>query len=227
VVEFKDYLISNLPEENYSLEEKRDIIETYSDNFIQIDSTLMTLEKFRDDRKGFKLEFASALALNFPDNDIDLSYVPKSGLWITPSYQPFGKKWAWIEFLGVLRYFWYNANFYQNYIPGKEYFRNTTDYGLKLVLKKKKISFEMEAIGRSSSTILSKTKDTNGNTITTTRSKNDSQYIATLNYRIKEDVSISYKFGKQFQPIINYKGTLISMVSLNLGFGAPKLSTLE
>lgn len=197
------------------------------DEYTKIDSALIDIENYRADRKGFKLEIAAATALNFPTSDVNLSYGSKYSFWLTPSFQPAGKNFNWLEFIGVLRYTAYNGDFYKRYDAKEEFFSNNADYGLKLVLKWKRISLDFEAIGRRSQSILSQTTDLNGNTITISKSRDDSQYIASISYKIDENISLSYNFGKQFEPVINYKGNLISVINLNFGFGAPTKKNIE
>lgn len=221
IIQLKDYL--NTKEFVLLKSNLNDCI----DEFTKIDSTLIDIENYRADRKGFKLEIAAATALNFPSSDVNVSYGSKYSIWLTPSFQPSGKNFNWLEFIGVLRYTGYNADFYKRYNAKDEYFSNNADYGLKLVLKWKRISLDFEAIGRRSVSILSQNTDLNGNTITVSKSRDDSQYIASVSYKIDENISISYNFGKQFEPVINYKGNLISVINLNFGFGAPTRNSVE
>jgi hypothetical protein len=191
IAEFKDELDKHLPELDYSIEANRDTIQSLLKNFIKVDSSVVALETLRRDRKGFKLELASALALSFPTNSTDFSMVPRVGVWLTPSFQPFKKSMDWLEVLGVLRYYWYNPDFTSRYSPGSPYFQNTFDRGLKVALKWQKFRFEFEGTARSSSVILKKYVDSNGNTITTTKSNDDTQYIGTLIYQVKDNIKAS------------------------------------
>jgi hypothetical protein len=213
----KEILLDKLPEG------KADYLDDVSDaidSFTKIDSEAKQLEELIKDRQGFRLEFAAALALNFPTNKTDLSYVPKFSIWLTPSFQPF-KNNHW-EFLGVLKYTRLNSDFYKNYSIEKNYFDNSFDYGTRIVYKVDKFSFELELLGRQSKTILEKTKDANG--VTTVKSKTDSdfQYLINFNYRISDTIILSYNFGSQFKPVINSGNNLISLATINFGIGGPK-----
>jgi hypothetical protein len=202
-----------------------DSVESVFDEFSKIDKKVKDINLYITDRKGFKLEIASALALDFPTNETDYSVVPKIGLWLTPSYQPFNKQW--IEFIGVFRYFKYNLGFYEKYFPKQDVYDQSFDYGGKIALKWKKYTLEFEGVGRSSKTILSKETDQNGITITKSKMNSDFQYVLNFNYQISENIILSYNFGKQFEPMLNYKGNLISLLSLNFALNSPKSKVIE
>lgn len=213
--------------EGKNLKEFESSIDDYLDEFFEVDVTSVDIEKYTADRKGFKLEFATAMALNYPTNNTSVAYGSKFSMWITPSFQPMDEKFKWLEFLGVFRYNYYNADFYKRFDSQKEYFSSSLDYGAKILVKWKKISLDVEAVWRSSNVILSQTKDVNGNTYTLSKQKNDNQCIATLSYKIDDSITLTYHFGKQFQPVINYKGNLISVINLNFGFGAPTRKNIQ
>lgn len=210
-------LVKKLPvgKTDYS-DEVSDLLDIYT----QIDKDAIGLENMIKDRQGFKLEFATALALNFPTNKTDFSYVPKVSVWLTPSFQPFQNNY-W-EFLGVLRYTRLNSDFYKNYAIDKNYFDTTLDYGTRVVYKWDKFSFELELVGRHSKTILEKTKDANGVITEKSKTDNDFQYIMNFNYRISDVIILSYNFGSQFKPTFDSSNALISLATLNFGIGGPK-----
>jgi hypothetical protein len=195
------------------------------DEFIKLDTSVKTIEDMRADRKGFKLEVAAGMGLDFPTNTTSFATIPKWGIWVTPSYQPYRQNW--IEFLVVLRYTNYNLSFYKNYLPKEPRYNNTVDYGLRVALKWKKFTLEFEGAGRWRQTTISKSTDENGITTTASKSDNDFQYLLNFNYQIQDNLVISYNFGDQFQQILsNNKGTLISLLTLNFGIGAPKKSEI-
>ncbi|MCK6639437.1 MAG: hypothetical protein L6Q81_05075 [Bacteroidia bacterium] len=225
---FKIYLSDSLPSSaSYNDEKVRaDLLDKLIDQYCQLDTKIDYLENVRDERKGFKLEVATAVALNFPNNRTDYSYGSKVGVWFTPSFQPFKEKWHYLEFLGVARYFWYNPKFYSVYMPSGKFFEHNIDYGFKLVLKQKKIALEMEATGRTSSVVLSRTVEADGSITKRTNTKTDHQLIATLTYVVNENISISYNFGRSFKPTLDHKGNLLSVATINFGLGAPKIEDL-
>jgi len=171
-------------------------------------------------RPGFKIDLAFASFLNFPTNDFNYSLSPQQSIWVTPSFQ-LKNNWSFLELLVVLRYNWYSLDYYKQYFPKKETFENNLDYGLSLNFTFDKVALHFEVVGRNSNSIISQTTDSTG--IITTKSKNvsDFQCLGTFSYNISKKLCVSYTFGQQFQPILNYNGTLISSLSLNLGFGGP------
>ncbi|MEJ0057778.1 MAG: hypothetical protein WDN75_20300 [Bacteroidota bacterium] len=187
------------------------------DDLLKVDQSLQDLTNL-----GFRLELAGALSLNFPTNATEFSYVPKYGLWITPSYSI-----EKFEFLGVLRYFWYNEDYYNAYQPKQSFFNNNLDYGGRLVYKRDKFSVEAEIIGRSSKTIIERTTDSNGITTVKSKSESDAQYVINFNYRINDSIVLSYNFGRKFSPSGNSQNTLISVATLNFGIGAPRKENIE
>jgi len=194
------------------------------DDFLKLDALIRNTAALRKDRKGFKLELAGAMALDFPTNQTDFSVVPKYGFWITPSFQPYNADW--IEVLGVARVFRYNFDFYNKYLPGVEVFDQTIDYGVRLAFKWQKFTIEFEGVGRSSETVIEEFTDADGFTTKKSKTDTDFQYLGNFNYQIKENLSISYNFGKQFNPLLNYNGDLISLATLNFGIAAPKAKDL-
>jgi len=202
-----------------------DSVETVFDEIANIDTKIRTVQTLASERKGFKLEIAGALALDFPTNETDFSIIPKSGFWITPSYQPFNADW--IEFIGVLRYYKYNLDFYNKYSTNNNTFDNTVDYGARVALKWKKYTVEFEGVGRASKTIISEDKDNNGIVTTKTKQGSDFQYLLNFNYQLKDNMLLTYNFGKQFAQLVNNKGNLVSLLTLSYAFNTPDKGDLE
>lgn len=192
------------------------------DTFLGLDDNVSKITKLRADRKGFKLELAGALATNFPTNQTDYSVVSKWGVWLTPSYELYNTDW--IEFLGVARYFWYNTDFFQQYLPGQEYYESTMDYGARIVFKWKKSSLEFEGAGRTAQVLTPSEEDPEKFESGT---KSDFQYVLNFNYQINDRLALSYDFGKRFEPVLTYNGTVISLLSLNIGLGAPNTKEVQ
>lgn len=186
---------------------------------------LQILESYVTNRPGFKLDIAGAFSLDFPTNDMSFSVTPQQSIWLTPAYRFRGNA-SFIEILGVLRYNWYNVDFYQQYFQNKETYENNFNYGISLNLLFKKISLHFEAVGQYSNTIIEKSTDPSGIVTTRSKTKSDFQYVGTFSYQINKKLILSYSFGKQFQPILSNNGTLISVVGLNFGFGGPTSDNL-
>jgi hypothetical protein len=202
-----------------------DSINNFVLRYCEVSKKLQILESYVTNRPGFKLDIAGAFSLDFPKNDFNFSITPQQSVWLTPSYR-FRGNTSFIEILGVLRYNWYNMNFYQQYFKNKETYEHNFDYGISLNLLFKKISLHFEAVGQYSNTIIDKTTDPSGIVTTRSKTKSDFQYVGTFSYQINKKLILSYSFGKQFQPVLNVNGTLISVVGLNFGFGGPTKDNL-
>ena len=222
--ELKEYLLNNLPNITADNTVNAGSVSDALDSFLEIDATVNDIVKLKADRKGFKLEIAVASGLDFPTNETNFSVVPASGFWLTPSYQPF--QYDWIELLCVFRYYNYNLDFYRKYIPAADAFKQTIDYGLRAAFKWKKYSLEFESIGRQGESLIS--EEVEGDiTVRKTKKFSDFQYIMNFNYQVSDDLILSYNFGKTFNPVLNYKGTLISLLSLNFALNTPQKQILE
>lgn len=197
-----------------------DEVETAIDAFFRAEERALQIASLRADPKGLKVEVAGSFLLDFPTNENALSYIPKAGFWITPSYQAPG--WGSVEILGVLRYLWYDTGFFQAYGGTEGAFSSNLDYGLRLVFKREKFSLEGEAVGRTSSiTISSETDEATGITTTQSKTESDFQYVLNLNYQLKDNIVLSYNFGKQLEVQLGAPGDVVSTFTLNLGFGGP------
>lgn len=193
------------------------------DDLTGLDVAVKGLVKANDDPRGFRLEIAASSLLNFPTNASDYSFVPKAGVWLTPSYQH--PTWNSFEVLGVVRYLWYKSEYFRRYDVGFRSFDSNFDAGLRLVLKKEKFSLEGEAVQRWSSITLRESFDqATGETTTVSKSEVDFQYLVNLNYQLRDNLTLSYTFGKQLDPQLNLNigGDVVSLLALNVGFGAPK-----
>ncbi|MEO8517519.1 MAG: hypothetical protein ABI426_12265 [Flavobacterium sp.] len=175
-------------------------------------------------RQGLLIDFACAVHVNFPDNNFNFSEVPKYSVWLTPSYN-FSNKLDFLKATATLRYEHYYKDYFEKYFPAANVFDNNIDYGMALSGNFKKFSVELEATGRQSKSLIKSGFDTSGNTLYRKESSGDFQYIATFSYRLTEQIALSYQFGSAFKPTFNVNnGTLISLLSLNLGFGGPNKS---
>lgn len=171
-------------------------------------------------RQGFNFDFATAVFINFPDNKFSFSEVPKYSLWLTPSYN-FSKKLDFLKVTASLRYEHYYTGYFQKYFPSANVFDNNFDYGMTLTANFKKFSFDFEISGRSSNSLIPSGTDGSGNTLYRKVSSNDSQYIGTFSYRLTDQIALSYQLGSAFKPTFITTDTLISLLSVNFGFGDP------
>jgi hypothetical protein len=199
------------PIESENMDEFLNIIQ----DFFKISYYREKVEIFVEEKPGWKLDFAAALAIDFPSGRIGFSYVPQTSLWLTPSYT-FSDI---ISAMGVFRYNYYNQDFYDAYFTAYEYFERNFDYGLGIKLSLDKLSFIFEAVGRSSRTIFENSTDASGVTTIRQKDKTDFQYVGSFSYHLSNDIVITYNIGKKFEPVLSYKGNLISVLSMNFGFG--------
>jgi hypothetical protein len=221
---FRAHLLKKFPDVA-SWEEFAELTSDATDEFIKVDQAIASVTELQKDRKGFKLEVASAMILNFPTNETNYSAISKWGFWLTPSFQPFDTEN--FEFLGVARFFWYDQQFYQSWFPNTQYYNSNFDYGARFVYKKHKYSIEFEATGRRSDLVLSRTVDPQGIITTSKKVDKDFQYLVNFNYRLTDQLMVSYNFGKQFEPRLSINGSLISLLTLNYGLGAPTTKDIK
>lgn len=178
-------------------------------------------------RQGFMLDFACALHLNFPDNDFDFSEVPKYSLWLTPSYN-FSKKLGFLKASAAIRYEKYYLDYFKKYFPASEVFDNNLDYGVAAIGSFKKFGVGIEAMGRTRNSLIEAGQDGNGNTLYRKESASDFQCLGTFTYQLTEQIVLSYQFGKAFKPVFTLNnGTVLSLLTLNFGFGGPDKSDVK
>lgn len=181
---------------------------------------ISNFEEYLTRRQGLTLDIGLATLLNFPDNTFEFSYVPKSSLWITPSYR-FTNNFDFLKALGVFRYEWYHDTYYDRYFPDTFVFKNNLDYGISIISEFKRFSLQFELIGRHSSSEISVATDDFGNDLFRKETKSDLQYTGNFSYNVTDGIVLTYTLGSRFRTIFEPKNTLISLLALNFGFGAP------
>jgi hypothetical protein len=191
--------------------------------------TYVPISEFKDylkDRQGLTVDVAFASLLNFPTNSFEFSYLPKSAVWVTPSYR-FSEKLDFLKVLGVFRYEWYLDDYYRRYFPEAQTFQNNIDYGLSLAAAFNRFSMQFELIGRSSNSTIPSGTDAQGNELFRIEKDTDAQYMGTFTYNLTDQIVLSYTLGSKFKAIINPDETLVSLLSLNFGFGSPTAADLD
>jgi hypothetical protein len=184
---------------------------------------------FLSERTGLQLEVAGALALNFPTNNFEFSIIPKWGLWLTGTFNPTksDKKSKFLQrtsLATMIRYMRNDVDYYQKYIPSAtSYFQDNFDLGMKGIYRAQKFSLSIEVLSRYRSSLLQKTEDPGSPVSKSSKGDWDWKYLLNLTYAISPDISISYGFGKQLDPTFSVNGNIISMASLNFGFGGPEV----
>jgi hypothetical protein len=129
--------------------------------------------------------------------------------------------------MGVLRFEFYNLDYYKKYFPDDLIYKTNIDFGAAVAAEFKMFSLQVEAVGRSSHSELSAGVDENGNELYTKEKDFDFQYIGTFGCNLSDGIVISYSLGNRFDPIQEAQNTLVSLLSLNFGFGSPTKKDLD
>lgn len=189
--------------------------------------TLAAFQQYLRYRNGLYFDIAYASSVGFPTNDFEFSYVPKNAIWLTPSFHFFNNENHGLKAMLVYRYEFHNLDFYRAYFPNSIVYRNNNDYGLAFSADFPKWTVQAEFVGRSSNTEIPVGQDANNNVLYIKQRANDIQYLATFNYRLTDQMILTYTLGNRFDPITNPKSTLVSTLSVNFGFGTPDQTTLN
>ncbi len=196
------------------------------DKNLHADSLFNKFKDYIRNRQGLSIDVAFASFLNFPTNSFEFSYLPKSAVWVTPTYK-FTEKLDFIKILGVLRYEWYLSEYYKRYFPEATIYENNFDYGLSVASEFKRFSIQFELVGRSSNTTIPAGTDGQGNELFRKEKNSDVQYMGTFNYNLTDQIVLTYTLGSRFEPFIDPTETLISLLSLNFGFGTPTMDAID
>lgn len=173
------------------------------------------------ERNGFSIDVAFASLLNFPTNEFDYSFAPKQSFWITPVYR-FKGKLNFLKLMLVYRYEWYNLGYYKKFYPNNTIYKHASDYGFAISTEFNKFSLQFELVNRYSNTEIP-----TGANIYKGDNKLDTQHIGTFSFNLTDQVVLSYSVGNRFDPILNPDNTIVSTLSINLGFGAPDKNTIK
>lgn len=202
-----------------------DSLNAIIDKKLKAEATYNNFKEYIGKRYGLSIDIAYAGFLNFPTNSFESSYLPRQSFWITPTYN-FRDKWSFLKVMAVIRYEWYNSGYYKEYFIDSKIFENNIDYGLSVAAEFKKFSLNFEMVGRYSNSEIPAGTDAEGNELYRKDQKSDFQYIGSFSYNLTDQIILSYSIGNRFEPIQNPNNTLVSVLSLNLGFGAPTKSDL-
>lgn len=169
---------------------------------------------------------AYGLLVNFPGGSFSSAIVPKQSIWVSPSYR-FKNQWNKLRVMGVFRYEGYDTNYYKTHFSASEVFENNLDYGMAVSGEFDRFSLQIEAVGRSTNSWVRGFPDMQGNGFFRKESRSDFQAIGTFVYRLTDQLALTYSLGDRFDPIINPENTLVSLLSLNFGFGSPTRDDLD
>jgi len=195
-------------------------------NKLRTEEIINKFKKYIDNRLGWSIDLAYANFINFPNNNFNFSYLPRHSIWITPTYR-FKEKLNFLRLGGVLRYEWYNFSYFKRYFSEIKIYENNLDYGLSVSSEFKKFTFKIELIGRNSETEIPAGTDSEGNELFRRDQSSDLQYLGSFSYSLTDQLMLSYTFGKKFEPIFNINNTVVSLLALNFGFGAPTDETID
>jgi hypothetical protein len=165
--------------------------------------------KFMIERKGFFLDFAGGLAIDFPTDQFDYSIVNKAGAWITTGYEGGNNGFS---ILGIGRYLYQpdqiladpTGTFKSDKI-------STLDFGERLLYNgyQGKFTASVETIYRS---ILNKNTPIDPSW----------RCVLNLEYNVGTNQKITFAFGKDFDNTITKSGNLITALNYIIGFGSTK-----
>jgi hypothetical protein len=167
------------------------------------------------ERYGSCLEFATSFLLDFPTNDIAFSKTPKFGMWLTYTYRTQSQN---LEFGALGRFITTKFDTSTRY--------NNFDFGGRIMLNGGKWSMNGELIQRIQFEVV---ENKNPNQVTFQYSL-DFKASLNVNYKLTDDVILSYTFGNNFTvntEIENAKTNLGSSVSVVYAFGGPRVKDLQ
>lgn len=186
-------------------------MKAFVDGLVNSEETVALANSVRDSRvrkTGFRWEIAAATYLDFPTGEIEFSVVPKVGAWTTLSYS-LPKYNLDVSALG-------------RYIVDFQLEEDTWnfDVGGALSFSPGKLSVSGEVIQRFQTATVIRTLEEDGVDFVAEDDKRQ-DYRAAFNasYRFKDNMIISYSLGKRFDFSDGFQENLLSMLSLNLGFG--------
>ncbi len=160
------------------------------------------------DRQGGFLDFATGIALDFPDSKFNYSLVSKAGAWLTGGYENGNKGFS---FMGIGRYLFQPDKIFAD-DSGKLLTKNisTIDFGARVLVSalQGKFAFSSEFIYRS---VL------NDNIIAP-----NYRLVFNTEYDVGFNQKITLAIGKNFDGTITKTGNLIAALNFIRGFGSNK-----
>jgi hypothetical protein len=167
----------------------------------------LRFQREEKERVGFRLEMATALTMNFADDDFAKGRFHRWGVWLTGAY-------LWdnpqIDFLAVVRLMGNGA---------QDATQNVLDFGARLVAPLNDFSISLEYIHRAELST-SGTTVVAGGTSGTFFLKSTYRLAGNIEYRYSKDVSVNLVFGRNYASDSINNRPLVAQVGLNLGLGA-------
>lgn len=175
---------------------KKCVEETNKEQYVALGKALGTLN---EQRVGFQLEFASALAFDFIDDDFNDSELSRVGVWLTPSYV---QKQGAFSFLGISRY---------EYDGTGDKDDNVFDFGGRIIWQPQQSSVSLSA------EYLRRFGD-----------REDDRIVGVIEYDINETYSVFASYGKAFEDSFNGNDDLVALFGINIGLGkAPVVPIID
>lgn len=165
------------------------------DKFENLTNIGKELQQLNATRVGWQLDFASASALDFKENNFDNAEFTRFGTWLTASYRPTKREGeaSSVTFLGIGRYL---------YNDFKDKGDNLFDLGGRLVWSptKNPLSASVEYLRRFGD-------------------DEDDRLVALAEYKFNDTYSIFASFGKGFEEDFTGNEDLVTFLGINIGLG--------
>lgn len=174
---------------------------------IQLTKLTKAAADFKVERKGFFLDFAGGVALDFPANRLQGIQLSSVGCWLTGGVDAAS---SGASYLGIARYLYHPLEAWTD--SAATYFGNysTLDVGGRCLLTRMDGHFELGLEGVYRMTIRERfTQDT-------------WRYTFNAAYDIGKNRRFTLALGKDFDGITNKGGNLIVLINLIAGFGGGK-----
>jgi hypothetical protein len=170
-------------------------------------------------RYGLCVEFATALLLDFPTSNISFSKMPKFGLWFTGTYRT---KNGYFEFGGLARILSSKFDTLSRF--------NNFDFGGRVMIEGERWSINAELIQRFQWEVVNNTNTTGSGGQITLKYNADFKTSLTANYRLTQDMLLTYTFGNDFT--INTENQQLSQalgsrLGITYAFGGPKVQDVK
>lgn len=152
------------------------------------------LEALEFERKGWKLDFNSAIAWRFPDQSYSRRALDQTGAWLSGGYE-FQNN---ISILCLLRYQYFS----DNALIGRTK-NSALDGGARLLYTRSKFTLSAELVYRNNIDI----------------EDQKYKYLINLDYKIGDNQKLNLSFGKDFNGVFTKDGNVISALNFLMGFG--------
>ena len=200
---FQDISDNAIPDDPTTLpmdENGNRIVELNKTALKKIESTQEAFRKANLNRVGWRLELASAVAFNFPDDKWDDGDWKNAGVWLNTAYRTDeGSFLDNFDFLGVFRYLWNDAD------DGSF---STYDLGARIIWISQNDDIPFSVSGEYVYGFVS-----DGD-------RKDSDKLAFIGeYRVNKTWSLFASFGKSFDPDFEGDEDFVALFGINLGYG--------